>query len=152
MPRSTRQAGSRSGPGDVANRLHSAAIHLIRRLRVEDPAAGLSGPRLSALSVVVYGGPVTLGQLARAEQVRPPTMSRLVAGLAQTGLVSLERDPADRRVQRIQATARGRSLLEAGRARRVRRLSRDLAALSREDYANLLRSLDVLERLARGER
>jgi DNA-binding MarR family transcriptional regulator len=152
MPRATRQAGSRAGPGDVANRLHSAAIHLLRRLRVEDAAAGLSGPRLSALSVVVFGGPVTLGQLAKAEQVRPPTMSRLVAGLARAGLVSTERDPADRRVQRIQATARGRSLLEAGRARRVRRLTRDLAALSRDEYGNLLRALDVLERLARGER
>jgi len=136
----------------VANRLHSAAIHLLRRLRVEDTAAGLSGPRLSALSVVVFGGPLALVQLAKAEQGRPPTMSRLVAGLARAGLVSVERDPADRRVQRIEATARGRSLLEAGRARRVRRLTRDLAALSRDDYGNLLRALDVLERLARGQR
>lgn len=150
MSKATRQAGPRLGPGDVAHRLHSAAIHLLRRLRVEDTAAGLSGPRLSALSVVVFAGPVTLGQLARAEQVRPPTMSRLVANLADAGLVTVERDPDDRRVQRIQATARGRSLLEAGRARRVRRLTRDLEALSREDYASLVRAVDLLERIARG--
>ena len=149
MSKAARQPDLGPGPGDVANRLHSAAIHLLRRLRVEDSAAGLSGPRLSALSVVVFGGPVTLGQLARAEQVRPPTMSRLVAGLAGAGLVAVERDPDDRRVQRIEATARGRTLLEAGRSRRVRRLTRDLAALSRADYASLVRAVDVLERIAR---
>ena len=57
----------------IADRLHSAAIHLLRRLRREDATTGLSAPRLSALSVIVFGGPLTLGELANAEQVRPPT-------------------------------------------------------------------------------
>ncbi len=56
----------------VADRLHSAAIHLLRRLRRTDEATGLSPARLSALSVVVYAGPRTLGELAGIEQVRPP--------------------------------------------------------------------------------
>ena len=68
-------------PAELADQLHSAAIHLLRQLRKEDDASGLSAPRLSALSVVVFGGPVTLGQLARAEQVRPPTMTKIVTGL-----------------------------------------------------------------------
>jgi len=68
----------------LADQLHSAAIHLLRQLRKEDDTSGLSAPRLSALSVVVFGGPLTLGALARAEQVRPPTMTRIGTGLEVT--------------------------------------------------------------------
>ena len=88
----------------TADRLHSAAIHLLRRLRREDAATGLSAPRLSALSVVVFGGPLTLGELASAEQVRPPTMTRLVSALEDAGLVDRETDAADGRLTRIRAT------------------------------------------------
>ncbi|CAA9348463.1 MAG: hypothetical protein AVDCRST_MAG40-2756, partial [uncultured Gemmatimonadaceae bacterium] len=84
-------------PEPLADRLHSAAIHLLRWLRREDGAAGLSGPRLSALSVVVLAGPLTLGELAAAEQVRPPTMTRLVDALAAEGLVRREPDACDGR-------------------------------------------------------
>ncbi len=122
---------------------------MLRRLRVEDAATGLTGPRASALSVVVFGGPVTLGDLARAEQVRPPTMSRLVAGLVKSGLVESERDLVDRRVQRIRATAKGRALLEAGRGRRVKRLSKDLDRLSPAEFGALVTALPTLERLSR---
>src|SRR5436189_5969359 len=90
-------------PRELADQLHSAAIHLLRRLRKEDDASGLSAPRLSALSVVVFGGPVTLGQLARAEQVRPPTMTRIVTGLEGAGLVKRVADDRDRRLTRIAA-------------------------------------------------
>src|SRR6476661_10655355 len=82
----------------TAIRLHSAAIHLLRRLRREDDASGLSAPRLSALSVVVFGGPLTLGALAAAEQVRPPTMTRIVSALEAAGLVQREPGPRDGRV------------------------------------------------------
>ena len=134
---------------DLATGLHSAAIHLLRRLRTEDVASGLSGPRLSALSVVVFAGPTRLGDLARAEQVRPPTMSRLVAGLVRAGLVESIRDPDDRRIQRIRATPKGRTLLEAGRARRVRRLARDLERLDAGEFAAVGAALGVIERIAR---
>lgn len=133
---------------DVATRLHSAAIHLLRRLRTEDAASGLSAPQLSALSVVVFGGPVTLGDLARAEQVRPPTISRLVAGLVRAGLVETVPDPNDRRVQRVKATARGRALLEGGRARRVKRLTRDLERLDRHEFAVVAEAIATIERVA----
>ena len=71
----------------LADKLHSSAIHLLRQLRKEDDASGISAPRLSALSVVVFGGPLTLGQLAKAEQVKPPTMTRIVTGLEKDGLI-----------------------------------------------------------------
>ncbi len=150
MTRRLRQGtGTPPGPAEIATRLHSAAIHLLRRLRVEDAAIGLSGPRASALSVIVFGGPVTLGDLAKAEQVRPPTMSRLVAGLVRAGLAVAERDGADRRVQRIVATPKGRALLEAGRLRRVRRLTRDLERLDGEEFATLTSAVGTIERVAR---
>ncbi len=130
-------------------RLHSAAIHLLRRLRIEDDASGLTAPRLSALSVLVFGGDSTLGDLARAEQVKPPTMSRLVAGLVRDGLAESTRDPNDRRVQRIRATSKGRALLEAGRARRVERLTQELRRLTPRDQRALIDALPVLERITR---
>src|ERR1044071_3497861 len=103
----------------VANRLHSAAIHLLRRVRRVDAESHLPAPQLSALSVIVFGGPITLGALASAEQVRPPPMTKLIASMEEGGLVSRETDSADRRVVRSAATAKGRRILEEGRGRRI---------------------------------
>src|SRR6184192_321442 len=92
---------------DAADRFHSAAIHALRHVRREDPATGLSAARLSALSVLVFGGARTLGELAKAEHVRPATMTRIVQALEREGLVRRESDPRDRRVTRLHATAKG---------------------------------------------
>lgn len=147
MPESDRQLTSPEFA--TADRLHSAAIHLLRRLRSEDRAAGLSGPRLSALSVVVFRGPISMGDLADAEQVRAPTMTRLVSQLAREGLVIRVADTRDKRVQFIRATPRGKRLLEQGRARRVALLSKELEALSQADRQLLARAAGLLEMLAR---
>jgi DNA-binding MarR family transcriptional regulator len=150
-PRSPRAGPAGQGSADLADRLHSAAIHLLRRLRREDDASGLAAPQLSALSVIVFGGgPITLGELARAEQVRPPTISKLIVELERQGLVEREADDADRRVVRVHATARGVKVLHDGRQRRVAALVSSLGALSRSDRALLARALPVLERIARG--
>src|SRR6266404_5022415 len=91
---------------ETADRLHSAAIHLLRRL-VRDRESGVGPAQLSALSVLVLGGgPRSLGELANAEQVRPPTMSRIVAGLVRAGLVRRGKTEDGRRV-RLEATAKG---------------------------------------------
>ncbi|MDQ6871349.1 MAG: MarR family transcriptional regulator [Gemmatimonadota bacterium] len=131
----------------LADSLHSAAIHLLRHLRKEDDASGLSAPRLSALSVVVFGGPVTLGQLARAEQVKPPTMTRIVTGLEKGGLVRREGDKRDRRLTRIHATVEGQKILVAGRARRVELLARALERLGATELAELGRGAELLREL-----
>ena len=131
--------------GALADKLHSSAIHLLRQLRKEDDASGLSAPRLSALSVVVFGGPLTLGQLAAAEQVKPPTMSRIVTGLEQEGLVDRSGDVRDRRLTRIQATAKGHKVLSAGRARRVEKLAAALGQLDGGELAELARGVQLLE-------
>jgi DNA-binding MarR family transcriptional regulator len=137
-------------PTDLADRLHSAAIHLLRRLRREDDASGLPAPQLSALSVIVFAGPITLGELARAEQVRPPTISKLIVELEARGLVARDLDAADRRIVRVRATARGTKVLHDGRQRRVATLVASLGSLSTRDRALLARALPVLERIARG--
>ena len=125
----------------VADRLHSAAIHLLRKVRREDSSSGLTAARLSALSVIVYAGPLTLGKLAEAEGVRSPTMSRIVEALVAAGLAERETVPEDARRTLVRATPAGVLLTTEGRRRRVASLARDLAALSAED-------LDTLERAA----
>ena len=136
----------------IADGLHSAAIHLLRALRREDAASGLSAPRLSALSVVVFAGPITIGALAAAEQVRPPTMTRLVAALEAQGLVTRVPDPDDGRVVRLRATAKGQRLLAAGRARRVEKLAAQVDALPPDDRATLARAAELVERLVAADR
>ena len=138
----------RPGTTDLADRLHSAALHLLRRLRREDDASGLPAPQLSALSVIVFGGPITLGDLARAEQVRPPTISKLIVILEEKGLVDRVVDAADKRIVRVKATARGAKLLHEGRQRRVAALVASLTALPARDRAMLARALPVLEKIS----
>jgi DNA-binding MarR family transcriptional regulator len=134
-------------PRAVADRLHSAAIHLLRALRREDRALGVGPAQLSALSVLVFGGPRSIGALARAEQVRLPTMSRLVATLERDGLATRTPDPADGRASHVHPTARGRSVLRRGRARRVASLARHLEQLPDADRALLARAADLIEGL-----
>ena len=133
----------------LADRLHSAAIHLLRRVRTEDDASGLTAPRLSALSVIVFRGPITLGELAKAEQVRPPTISRLVRALETDGLVRREVDPTDRRIQRVEATASGARLLHQGRARRVAVIAESLKALPASERRLVKSAAAILEQVAR---
>ena len=133
--------------GRVADRLHSAAIHLLRRLRVEDEALGISAPRLSLLSVLVFAGPKRIGELARIEQVEPPTMTKLVDGLVRDGLAMREPDPDDASAVRVRATPTGARTLRRGRARRVETLRTRLATLSPAELAALGEGVDVLERI-----
>jgi DNA-binding MarR family transcriptional regulator len=137
---------------EVADRLHSAAIHLLRRARVRDAELGLSGPRLSALSVVVFGGPLTVRDLAAAEQVRSPTMTRLVDGLQRDGLVTREPNPADARSVLIRATPTGRLVLSRGRSRRVGDLAARLSDLDAHGLQTLAEAATLMERIARADR
>ena len=148
MPQNPRTP-ARPAPPVVADRVHSAAIHLLRRLRKQDEAIGLTAARMSALSVVVFGGPVTIGRLAEAEQVSGPTITRLLAGMERDGLVKRARDADDGRVVWIKATPKGTRLLQEGRRLRVEALAADLAALDPGDLALLARAAELIERIAR---
>lgn len=131
----------------IAERLHSAAIRLLRRLRKSDAASGLSGPKLSALSVLVFGGPQTLKALAVAEQVRAPTMSRLVTELEILGLATKTNEQQDRRKVRIVATALGKSLLKEGRKRRLLTLTQQVQTLNLGERRVLRDAAEILIRL-----
>lgn len=133
----------------LADRLHSASIHLLRRLRRQDDASGVTAPHLSALSVLVFGGARTLGELAQAEQVRPPSMTRIVRNLERDGLVEREPHPEDRRSVRLRATDAGRRILEEGRARRVHSLAERLRALDPADVECLERAAGLIEGIVR---
>jgi DNA-binding MarR family transcriptional regulator len=132
---------------ELADRLHSVAIHLLRRVRRVDEATGLTAAKLSALSVVVFGGPISLNALAAAEQVRPPSMTRTVRELEADGLVSRHADEADRRVTNIRATAKGKRLLQQGRSARIGLLAQWLRELDREELAVLIQASGILERV-----
>jgi len=131
---------------EAADRFHSAAIHALRHVRREDPATGVPPAQLSALSVLVFGGPRPLGLLAAAEQVRPPTMTRIVQALEAAGLVRRARDPHDARVHRLHATAKGRRVMQRGRERRVANLATLLDRLSPEQIARVHEAAELVER------
>jgi DNA-binding MarR family transcriptional regulator len=133
---------------DVADQLHSAAIHLLRRLRVRDRESGIGPAQLSALSVLVFGGPKSLGELADAEQVRPPTMSRIVASLQRAKLVRRHATEDGRRV-RLEATPKGVSLMWEGRQRRVESLAKAVAGLRENEKQQLCDALTLLQQVIR---
>ena len=131
----------------AADRLHSAAIHLLRRVRKQDVATHEGPARLSALSVLVFDGPKTLGELAAAELVKPPTMSRIVAGLARSRLAEITADPHDARRMRIRATARGVRLLQKARRLRIEDLAVQLDALTPDELGKLNEAVEILQRI-----
>jgi DNA-binding MarR family transcriptional regulator len=129
---------------EVADRLHSAAIHLLRRVRKQDTATGVGPAQLSALSVLVFGGPMTLGQLAAAEQVKPPTMTRIVTGLERGKLAERVPDAKDARRVRVRATAKGVRLLQQGRKRRIEYLASHLEILTEKELAILGEAVEIV--------
>jgi DNA-binding MarR family transcriptional regulator len=134
---------------EIADQLHSAAIHLLRKLRKEDEGSGLNAPRLSALSVIVFGGPITLGDLAAAEQVRPPTMTRIVNALEEQGLVLKKQNTNDGRSTLLSSTPSGKKLLMEGRARRVSALAKQIVALNRDQRDVLQKATEILKEVIR---
>ena len=134
---------------ELADRVHSASIRVLRFVRSEDDALGLPAPKLSALSVLVFRGPCTIGELARAEQVTPATISRLVSELEALGLVQRSVDAGDARVRRVTPTERGEALLHEGRRRRVARLATALGGLSAKQRGVLASAAEILEGIAR---
>ena len=141
-PRSTRQEL-------VADRIHSASIHLLRRVRQFDAPFGIGPTQLSALSILVFGGPKSLKELAAIEQVTKATMSRVVAGLERSHYAERETNAHDRRAITITATAMGRVLLRRGRARRVTALAMLLERRTQNELDCLEQAAELIERTLR---
>ena len=141
MPR-----GANGREREVADRLHSPAIHLLRRARRTDPLTGVSPAQLSALSVLM-SGPKTLGALAAAEQVRPPTMSRLVTEMERAGVARKVTDRVDARVIRVHATPKGLRALSRGRAMRIEAIEQLMSELEADELGNIERAVGTIEKL-----
>lgn len=135
---------------ELADRLNSAAIHLLRQVRVQDSATGIAPARLSALSVLVFGGAMSLNNLAKAEQVRPPTMSRIVDALESAGLVRRTVNQQDRRAVVLEATEKGAAILWQGRKRRVKFLAKHLSRLSEQERKQIDGAIKAIQKAMRG--
>jgi DNA-binding MarR family transcriptional regulator len=131
----------------IADAVHSSSLRLLRLLRLQDAASGIGPARLSALSVLVFAGPCSLKQLAEFEQVKAPTMSRIVDGLRKSGLVNIEPAPDDKRRVIILPTEKGKRVMWAGRKQRVQYLGERLADCSAVELQTLENAAVVIFRL-----
>jgi DNA-binding MarR family transcriptional regulator len=129
---------------DTADLLHSAALRLLRYARSADKEMDLDGPRASALSVLVFGGPLPLTRLAELEQVSPPAITKTVTALEAAGLATRTRSTDDRRVVNVAATEAGRALLHRGRAARVARVEKLIGDLPERDRRTLRRAAGLI--------
>jgi DNA-binding MarR family transcriptional regulator len=141
-----RQGEMQGATLDLAAALRLAVMRLARRLR-QRADAGVTPSMLSALATIGRLGPITMSDLAAAEQVQPPSLSAIVGRLEQEELVLRETDPADGRVARVRLSPAGRRLIERSRSRKTAYLARRLAVLSDEEREVLRRALPVIERL-----
>lgn len=132
----------------TAQQLNSGAIHLLRSLRLVDRQAGLTSARLSALSVLVFGGPHSLGGLAAAEGVSSPTMTRIVDGLERDKLARRRVLAGPGRPVEVSATARGRRLMERAAGRRLDAIEAAIAQLPVDDQHAVRTAAPILDTLA----
>lgn len=132
---------------ELANRLHSVAIHLLRNVSRDDQESGLTRARLSALSVIVFAGPLQPKKLADLEKVKPPTMTRLLQGLEADSLIERSPDPLDARSHLVFATPRGIKVLQEARSRRIAHLSDRLSSVSKDEAVTLERAAEILSDL-----
>jgi DNA-binding MarR family transcriptional regulator len=130
----------------LAARLRLGVTRLARRLR-QEAEAGVTPSMLSALSSAERQGSLTMRELCHAEQVQPPTMTRIVAALVEAGLVHREADPTDGRVAWVTLTPEGRRLLERSRRRKEAYLAKALGLLEQDELRTLEDAAGILERL-----
>jgi DNA-binding MarR family transcriptional regulator len=131
----------------LADELVVLAIRFTRKLRALTPPVELSGPEISALAVLVHGGRATIGKLSKMEEVRSPSMTRLIQKLEARGFVHRLSDAEDRRLQWIEATPAGREHFLAGHRRRLQPLVNVLENLSADERESLATALPLLKRV-----
>jgi DNA-binding MarR family transcriptional regulator len=137
---------------ELAVRLRLAMARLVRRARQEATTAEMTQSMLSAVSTIANLGSPTLGELAAAERVTPPTITKIVARLEDAGLVVREQDAGDRRIARVRLTETGRRFVERTRSRASAYMARRLRTLTDEEREVLAAAAPILERLLEEER
>ena len=133
---------------ETADHLNSAAIHLLRGMKGADRASGLTPARLSALSVLVFGGPRTMTALAAAEDVAAPTMTRIVDGLVGLGLAAREQHPDSARKILVRATEEGTGLMVKAADRRRQVIVTALETLDEAAVARIVAAAPHLRELS----
>lgn len=132
----------------AADAIHSAAIHLLRSVRRRDAQLDMGPAGLSVLSILAFGGPKTMGQLAMLEQVRKATMTRIVKRLERSLLAQTKLDANDRRRVLVSVTSLGRTVIQRARAGRVDELQQRMSDLPDSEIALLLRAAQIIEQLS----
>ena len=151
LPRSAPTGTPDARPGELPARLRLVITRMARRLR-QEAGTELSPSQTAALATIERHGPLTPSVLAELERVQRPTATRIVARLADEGLVERATDPADGRSVTVAATPKGHALLGKLRTRKNAYLARHLRGLDDADLATLERAAEILERLLEGER
>jgi DNA-binding MarR family transcriptional regulator len=133
---------------ELASALRTSILRLARRLRqMKDDRLDLSGNQLSAMAVLLNHGDQLMGELAAAERVQPPSMTRIVNGLEARGLVARKPDPRDGRQCLVTLTEPGREILLANRRRRDAWLSQRIEELSPEEQDVIRQAVGILDRV-----
>ena len=142
------RAGTKLSTAEQASQLRVSVARLARRLRQEGAGGTDATPsQLAALATLYHEGPMTLGELAAVERVKPPSMTRIVAALEERGLVVRTASVADRRVQHVTVTDAGRAAHQEYRKRRDAWLYRQLTKLDPDDRHLLEQAAAILDRM-----
>jgi DNA-binding MarR family transcriptional regulator len=128
----------------LAGDLSLAVVRLARQLRFRRPESPVSLSQLSALSTLRKEGAMTPGALATRERVRPPSMTRVIAALADLGLVARTAHPVDGRQVLVSVSDAGVDLVDSERRASQEWLRRRLAELNNDERATLLRAADLM--------
>lgn len=143
----TKQTPARA-TADLAAELRPVILRLGRRLRqMQDESVELTASQSSVMGVLLRRGDLTMGELALEEQVRPPTITRVVKGLEERGLLLRTPAPQDGRQSLVGLTSAGRDVLETNRRRRNEWLTERLSELDADERELLRRVLGVLEKM-----
>jgi DNA-binding MarR family transcriptional regulator len=134
---------------ELASTLRVSVMRLGRRLRAERVVTDLSLTQMAALGTLDRHGPLTPRELADHERVQPPSMTRVLAGLEERGLILRTPHATDGRQHLVSLTAAAKALLKEDRRRRDAWLARRLAELTQEDRDVLRAAAPVIERLTR---
>jgi DNA-binding MarR family transcriptional regulator len=131
----------------LASDLRMAVARLARQLRHQGAQEDATPSQLAALATLYHRSPITVGELAAIEHVKPPTMTRIVTALEERGLVRREHSPSDGRIIRLSVTDKGRAAHEEYQKRRDAWLDRKLAGLSKEERDVLAQAARIFEGL-----
>jgi DNA-binding MarR family transcriptional regulator len=146
MPDAAKDPRESAVTEELPTRLRLAIMRLARRLR-QQAEPDMTPSMLSAMANIEYRQPVTLGDLAEAERVTPPTMTKIVGRLEEAGLVKRVVDTADRRIQRVSLTRDGVKLIARNRSRKNAYLARKLRKLEPDEVSKLEEAVGVIEKI-----